>query len=104
MCCPQCGAHTEVSEKRGPFRDRRCTNAACRVEFTTREQVLKPLEHGRLCARTRATQIEIPPRVPAVGEKVGSTSRPGSAPPSRPAVGASGEGEKQRYLHAEVGA
>jgi len=67
MECPQCGARTEVSEKRGPFRERRCTNAACLYDFTTREQImrsgqqaLKPFRRGRLCARTRATQIEAP--------------------------------------------
>ena len=65
MQCPKCGARTEVIEKRGAFRDRRCLKAECRVEFTTREQIMRPLkpiarpgEHGRLCARTRVTQIE----------------------------------------------
>lgn len=101
MCCPQCGAHTEVSETRGPFRDRRCTNAACRIEFTTREQVMpprkqitKPREHGRLCARTRATQIETPRRIPAVGERVSSTSHPGRVAPSGHVEAASGVQEK----------
>jgi hypothetical protein len=55
--CPMCGSRTEVSEKRGPFRDRRCTNPACRLDFTTREHVMAPREERRKCARTRATEI-----------------------------------------------
>lgn len=62
MQCPQCGTRTEVIEKRGPYRDRRCTNVDCHLGFTTREQIMrprkqsvKPRQHGRLCARTRAT-------------------------------------------------
>ena len=62
MQCPQCGTRTEVIEKRGPYRDRRCKNADCQLGFTTREQIMKPCkqivkprQHGRLCARTRAT-------------------------------------------------
>jgi hypothetical protein len=62
MQCPQCGTRTEVIEKRGPYRDRRCKNANCQMGFTTREQIMrprkqivKPRQHGRLCARTRAT-------------------------------------------------
>ncbi len=109
MRCPQCGARTEVSETRGPFRDRRCTNAACGLDFTTREhimtpreQVMKPRQHGRLCARTRATQIETPPRVPAVGEKVASTFR--RIPLSDPGESASGQQDTQPCRQAEVGA
>ena len=58
MQCPQCGARTEVNEKRGPFRDRRCTNPACRLDVTTCEQLLTRGEGARLCARTRATQSD----------------------------------------------
>jgi hypothetical protein len=58
MQCPQCGARTEVNEKRGPFRDRRCTNSACGIDFTTREHVLPQHERSR-CARTRAVKIGI---------------------------------------------
>ena len=62
MLCPQCGSRTEVNEKRGSFRDRRCTDAACRHDFTTREIVITHLEVSRMCARTRATQAEAPAR------------------------------------------
>jgi hypothetical protein len=90
MFCPLCGARTEVSEKRGPFRDRRCTNAACRLDFTTRENVMMLHEHRRLCARTRAAQIERPKRSPVAGPGVGSTSCPGLGTSSDPAQKASG--------------
>jgi hypothetical protein len=53
MFCPLCGARTEVNEKRGPYRDRRCTNADCGHDFTTRENIL-PVRKSRLCAKTRA--------------------------------------------------
>ena len=58
MQCPQCGMRTQVIEKRGPFRERRCTNAACGVNFSTRELVL--LERGprRRCAKTRLTHFQ----------------------------------------------
>jgi len=73
MFCPQCGARTFVTETRGPFRDRRCTNAACRLDFTTCENPVTQREHRRLCARTRAAQAEAPPRALAVGSEVGTT-------------------------------
>jgi len=76
MFCPQCGARTYVTETRGPFRDRRCTNAACRLGFTTCENAVTQREHRRLCARTRATQAEAPPRAPAVGSELGPTCHP----------------------------
>jgi hypothetical protein len=83
MKCPQCGAPTEVSEKRGPFRDRRCTSTGCGLTFTTREQVVRPRkqevrpgEHGRLCARTRATQIEAPVGLPVVKAVVSAAPFP----------------------------
>ena len=67
MNCPQCGAATEVNEKRGPFRDRRCTNPSCGLDFTTREQFVRPSkyevrpgQHGRLCARTRPPKARSP--------------------------------------------
>jgi len=104
MFCPQCGARTEVSEKRGIFRDRRCTNAACHLDFTTRENVLTLREHRRLCARTRATHIETPPRYPAARVKVGSTSRPGRGAPSDPVADAGEVQEKTPCLQAEVAA
>jgi hypothetical protein len=59
MQCPECGARTEVTETRGPFRDRRCLNAACRFDYTTREHII-PQRESRQCARTRATNIETP--------------------------------------------
>jgi hypothetical protein len=70
MECPQCGARTQVNEKRGPFRDRRCTNPACRAQFTTREQIMLHREGGKLCARTRAIQIETS-EPPAAGNVAG---------------------------------
>ncbi len=65
MFCPCCGARTQVSEKRGPFRDRRCTNAACGLNFTTREEMMIQRERGRFCAKTRFTGIE-PSSTPAI--------------------------------------
>jgi hypothetical protein len=73
MQCPQCGARTEVNEKRGPFRDRRCTNGACGLDFTTREQVMTERETARLCARTRATNFitsHSPPTAGAEGAPI----------------------------------
>lgn len=58
MRCPQCAARTEVAEKRGFFRDRRCTNALCGREFTTRELIVTSQTRIRLCARRRASQME----------------------------------------------
>ena len=60
MFCPQCGARTEVSQKRGPFRDRRCMNAACRHDFTTCENVMTQREHQRLRAKTLALRRQAP--------------------------------------------
>ena len=62
MRCPKCGALTQVSEKRGPFRTRRCANPACRYDFTTCENVMTDSEHGRrgakvLARRSRASEI-----------------------------------------------
>jgi hypothetical protein len=65
MQCPQCDARTEVTEKRGPFRERHCTNLACGIEFTTREHVI-PQQERNFCARTRAIKIGSPSSVPAV--------------------------------------
>lgn len=56
MQCPECGARTEVTETRGPFRDRRCLNAACRFDYTTREHII-PQRESRQCARTRPSNI-----------------------------------------------
>jgi len=62
MKCPQCGAPTEVSEKRGPYRQRQCKSSGCDLSFTTTELVvgynkraLMAGERVRLCARTLAT-------------------------------------------------
>jgi hypothetical protein len=60
MNCPLCKARTVVNEKRGIFRDRRCTNPACGVSFTTRENVISPGASQRLCARTRDAHLESP--------------------------------------------
>ena len=65
MQCPQCDARTEVTEKRGPFRERRCTNLVCGIEFTTREHVI-PQQKRNFCARTRAIKIGSPVSIPAV--------------------------------------
>jgi len=94
MRCPQCGARTVVCETRGPFRDRRCTNAACRIDFTTREQIMKAREYGRNCARTRATKIEAPQCSPAAGGGMDSN----------PKAGTNGAQEEQPYRQAEAGA
>ena len=51
MNCIKCGATTEVTEKRGPFRDRRCTNLTCAYSFTTCEYLTVQSERERLCAR-----------------------------------------------------
>ena len=40
MQCPKCGALTHVSEKRGPFRNRRCANPTCRNDFMTCENIM----------------------------------------------------------------
>jgi hypothetical protein len=92
MLCPQCGARTQVSETRGPFRDRRCTNPACRMDFTTREHIMKAREYGRDCARTRATKIETPCRPPSAGVLVESNSE------------ASANGAQAEQSHRQAGA
>ena len=74
MLCPMCGSRTEVIEKRGPFRDRRCTHNACRLDFTTREQVMPQREDRRRCARTRATEIEEAISRPQVAAEAGSAT------------------------------
>ena len=102
MFCPQCGARTLVSETRGPFRDRRCTNAACHLGFTTCENVVTLREHRHLCARTRATQVEIPLHSPALGLKVGSSSRLCLGAFPDPGEGARAVYEKQKYAQAGV--
>lgn len=73
MQCPYCGSRTEVTEKRGAFRDRRCMRPDCRQRFTTREQVMNPLkssvkprEHVGMCARTRSALTMAPPAQAAV--------------------------------------
>jgi hypothetical protein len=104
MFCPQCGAHTEVTEKRTIFRDRRCMSTACGLEFTTRENVLTQHEHRRLCARTRETKFTEPPPYVAARLKVGSTSGPGLAASSDPAEDAAAMQEAPPCLQAEVGA
>jgi len=77
MRCPLCGARTGVRETRGPYRDRRCTNAACHLEFTTREEILIRREDTRLCARTRAAHSHQQARKPATDQviAVGQTNR-----------------------------
>ena len=67
MQCPNCGARTQVSETRGSFRDRRCTNTACGLVFATFEHVVR----SGACARTRAAQVEASSRAGA-----GATGQP----------------------------
>ena len=62
MRCPKCGAVTEVSEKRGPFRTRRCVNPTCRNDFATCENLMINIGNVRVGAKTlarrsRASQI-----------------------------------------------
>ena len=74
MRCPQCGAHTEVSEKRGDYRERRCSNPGCRSEFTTCENLLTHSEHRRLRARALAQRGASAPGVPEGNSIEGSAS------------------------------
>ncbi len=58
MRCPKCGAITEVRQKRGPFRDRRCVNPACIFGFTTCENLATQNEHQRINAKALARRCE----------------------------------------------
>jgi hypothetical protein len=110
MNCPQCGAATEVNEKRGPFRDRHCTNPDCGLGFTTREQFVRPSkyevrpgQHGRLCARTRAIQGDAPLGTPAARKVAGSAhERPRAANDAKD--NASAGQQAPPLQQAEVGA
>jgi len=93
MICPLCGARTQVSEKRGPYRDRRCTNANCCHDFTTRENIL-PERKARLCARTRAHRGGVLHLSPRNSIEVGSIAYAGCDAPSEP-----GEGERRVQVH-----
>ena len=78
MRCPHCGAITEVSEKRGAYRERRCSNPACRSEFTTCENPLTHSEHRRLNARAlsrRGAREEIEADLEDVREPVRDLER-----------------------------
>lgn len=90
MLCPLCGARTEVNEKRGPYRDRRCTSANCGHDFTTRENIL-PVRKARLCARTRALRGGVLPLSSITGVVVGPIAWPRLDEPSD-----SREGKKRR--------
>ena len=68
--------------------------AECRVEFTTREQIMKPLkrvvkpgEHGRLCARTRVALTAAPADGLAAAQALGlgtlRSAGPGDARPAQ---------------------
>jgi hypothetical protein len=94
MQCPLCGARTQVSETRGSFRDRRCTNPACRIDFTTREQIMRARENGRNCARTRAIKVEAPRCAPSAGVQVESPCE----------AGANGTPMEQSHRQAGAGA
>ncbi len=93
MFCPLCGAHTEVTEKRGPYRDRRCTNAGCGQDFTTRENIL-PVRKGRLCAKTRALRGGGLPPPPVTGDERDAIAGPCLDAPPGP-----GEVERSRLAH-----
>ncbi|HMD85139.1 MAG TPA: hypothetical protein VKO18_10620 [Terriglobia bacterium] len=97
MLCPLCGARTEVSEKRGPYRDRRCTNADCGHDFTTRENIL-PVRKARLCARTRALHGGVLPLSAITGIEVGSIAIPRLDAPSDPVDGEKRRDVRQRRL------
>ena len=83
MYCPNCAARTQGSETCGVFRDRRCTNAACGLNFTTRESVVTPGERRRLCARTHDARVERSNGSAAAPAKGDSISAPGPGVPSR---------------------
>ena len=117
MQCPQCNARTEVREKRGPFRERRCTNTACGIAFTTREHLMSLRGQHRPCARTRATKIGTPNPLPyvgveddgpsverTVGAAVGSASSGAHVGFSDLEGGAGGVQQEPPYLEAEAGA
>jgi hypothetical protein len=74
MRCPKCGAVTEVSEKRGPYRDRRCMNPACRFDFTTCENFVTQDEHRRMRAKALATRLAALNSAPTECEKAASAS------------------------------
>ncbi len=78
MDCPQCGERTEVTEKRGPFRERHCTNSACGLKFTTREHVIPQQEQSH-CARTRAKKIGAVIRAKEGGKRPPLTGEPSAA-------------------------
>lgn len=106
MQCPYCGSRTEVIEKRGAFRDRRCMRPDCRQRFTTREQVMHPLksfvtprEHGRMCARTRSVLTIASPAQAAVRALGAQPRTPASRAPRERAVE-----EVAPNRHAEAGA
>ena len=64
MRCPKCGGDTEVVEKRGPFRDRRCLRPHCRFDFTTREHFVAQEEDRRVGAKVlarRQAELNSPP-------------------------------------------
>ena len=84
MNCPQCGSRTEVNEKRGAFRDRRCTNADCALDFTTCETIMAQREKSRQCARTRHTRPGAARRTPAARVEKAIASGPARATPSNP--------------------
>ncbi len=104
MLCPMCGSRTEVIEKRGPFRDRRCTHNACRLDFTTREQVMPLREDRRRCARTRATEIEETVSRPVVSAEAGSAAGAVLAVPPNARKDESGAAQTRRGLPWEAAA
>jgi len=55
MRCPKCGGPTEVTDKRGAFRSRRCTDPVCRLEFKTCENLVAHVDDRRVGLRKLAT-------------------------------------------------
>jgi len=74
MRCPQCGAATEVIEKRGPYRDRRCLRSRCGFAFTTCESFVAQDEDRRVGAKALAKRSAALNSLPAECEKAASAS------------------------------
>ena len=87
MRCPKCGAVTEVSEKRGPFRTRRCVNPTCRNDFATCENLMINIGNVRVGAKTLASDApgrrrSSPPGIRGLGSSMLGIGRG----PSRPLI------------------
>jgi hypothetical protein len=74
MRCPKCGGDTEVVEKRGPFRDRRCLRSRCRFGFTTSENFIVQDEDRHVGAKALAKRTAALKPPPAEHAKAASAS------------------------------